>query len=127
MCDLSKKVRDAERIVSAVIEFLDPVQKGFGIMSNFVPLPNYLTSGETFLAIKFMVLILVEIYIFGVFLLHRMQQERLKSAVNKAHWVGHDVRPFLPVCILGSARIGRPPEVNLSLCHVIYPSPREGK
>lgn len=127
MYDFSKKVGDAERIVSAVIEFLDPMQKGFGIISNFIPVPNYFTSGDTFLAIKIMILLLAQVYILGMLLLRRMQRERLKSAANEARWFGHDVRPFPPACVLVPARIGRPSKVNSSLFHLVRPSPREGK
>lgn len=82
MCDFSKQVGDAERIVSAVIEFLDPMQKEFGIISNFIPVPNYLTSSDTFLAIKIIILLLAQVYILGMLLLHRMQRERLMSTAN---------------------------------------------
>jgi len=127
MCDFSKQVGDAERIVSAVIEFLDPMQKGFGIISNFIPVPNYLTSSDTFLAIKIIILLLAQVYILGMLLLHRMQRERLVSTANGSRWLGHHVRSLRPVCVFPAARIGRPPEANSPLCHMVCPSSREGK
>lgn len=127
MCDFSKQVGDAERIVSAVIEFLDPMQKGFGIISNFIPVPNYLTSSDTFLAIKIMILLCAQVYILGLLLLHRMQRERMKSVANEARWFGHDVRSVRPICFLPIARIGRPSKINPFVCRIIRPSPREGK
>ena len=124
---ISSKVKFIEHCAKNVLNALDVVQNIFSFIGLFFELPDYLTSGSTLLAVKIMVLLLAQVYILGMLLLRRMQRERLKSAAHEVRWFGHHVRPFCPVCILVSARIGRRPETNSLLCRVIRPSPREGK
>ena len=124
---ISSKVKFIEHCVKNVLSALDVVQNIFSFIGLFFEFPDHLISGGTFLSIKIMVLLSAQVYILGMLLLHRMQRERLMSTANEARWFGHDVRSFRPVCTLVPARIGRLPETNFSLCHVIRPSSREGK
>lgn len=145
MFDYNSNIRRIKQVCSMIIDGLDLTQNIAKIVAHFIPPPVFLTSGATYLTFKIIVLMLTEFYIYFLpVLLHpslvfRVLQEEFEligiiytlrhhvRMYRRETHLGHQVRPFLPVCILVPARIGRPPEANSPLCHMVRPSPREGK
>lgn len=137
-------IEKVEQIISIIIKWLELGQNCLKIANHFVPFPDFLTSGKTYLTAKIIITMLAEIYIsvqinlpYLPLVLRTMQNgwKQTRFICSLRHYVriyprksnlGHHVRSFLPVCVLIPARIGRLPETNSSLCRVIRPSPREG-
>ncbi len=133
MCHFFQNTKATEQIASLLINWIEIVSILSKIAAHFILFPDFLTAGEIYLIAKITVWMLAEIYmnwpmIFPClsFLLKVLQGGwRLTEII--VHTPGHHVRPFLPVCILVPARIGRLPEANSPLCHMVRPSSREGK
>lgn len=133
MFDYNSDVRRIEQVYYIIVDWIDLAQNVAKIVTHFIPLPDFFTSGETCLIIKIIILMLTEIYInwpmiFSClsFILKVLRREwRLTKII--VYTPGHHVRPLRPVCVLPAARIGRPPEANSPLCHMVCPSSREGK
>lgn len=133
-------IKRIKQVSSMIIDGLDLAQNVAKIVVHFISLPDFLTSGETYLIVKMIILMLTEIYITCQPVLLRLPSvlralqevwELIRIIYTFRHQVQlpleYYVRPFSPVCVLVPARIGRSPKANLSLCRIIRPSSREGK
>ena len=138
-------IEKVEQIISIIIKWLELVQNCLKIAAHFIPLPDFLTSGETYLIAKIIITILAEIYIsvqmslpYLPLVLRRVQNgwKQTRVICSLRHHVRakrrktklrHHVRRPRPVSVLPVARMGRQPKTKLPLCRIIRPSPREKK
>lgn len=145
MFKMNSNIKRIKQVYSMIIDGLDLTQNIAKIVAHYIPLPDFFTSGETYLIVKIIILMLTEIYItcqpvlyhftsvlkvmqevFELIMAIYTLRHHFRTHRRETH-LGHRVRPLRPICALVPARIGRLPETNSSLCHVIRPSPREGK
>lgn len=145
MFDYNSDIRRIKQVYSTIVDGIDLAQNIAKIVEHFIPLLDFLKSGETYLIVKMIILMLTEIYIYYLPVLPHLPSvlrtlQEVLELINVVYTLrhnfrthrrethlGHDVRSFRPVCTLVPARIGRLPETIFSLCHVIRPSSREGK